>query len=307
MAKVVIFARNKICIDLIASLQAKDHTIAAVFSANAAPEYLVTKDQIREHCERNKIPFFSILNRKKIQSILYEAQPDIGLTANFPLIFDQQIISKFKCGIINAHGGDLPKYRGNACQAWAILNGEKSISLCAHLIVPDEVDCGHIIKKLTLPISNTTRVEQTINWIMENSCDLLLSSMSIILDKKQNLEQFSFSTKDNGFRCYPRKPEDGRIRWHHDFQYLIRLINASCEPYPGAFCFLGEQKLIIWRATTYFPEYRYQAIEGQILEIQSNGVIVAAKNGSIKITEAQLGRLRACPSKLITSIRERLT
>ena len=28
-------------------------------------------------------------------------------------------------GILNAHGGDLSKYRGNACQAWAILNGEK--------------------------------------------------------------------------------------------------------------------------------------------------------------------------------------
>ena len=36
-----------------------------------------------------------------------------------------KVISIFTLGILNAHGGDLPRYRGNACQAWAIINGEE--------------------------------------------------------------------------------------------------------------------------------------------------------------------------------------
>ena len=37
----------------------------------------------------------------------------------------EEVIDFFELGILNAHGGDLPRYRGNACQAWAIINGEE--------------------------------------------------------------------------------------------------------------------------------------------------------------------------------------
>ena len=93
----------------------------------------------------------------------------------------------------------------------------------------------------------------------------------------------------------------------NDVQHLIRLINASGDPYEGAFCFLNGQKFIIWQALTYQPEYSYQAINGQVLEIMSDGILVAAQNGTIKIIEAQLEKVRGCPSKMIKSIRERLT
>jgi methionyl-tRNA formyltransferase len=307
MARVVIFARNRICIDLINSLVARDDDVVAVFSATAAPEYSVTKEEIKKHCKQLNIPFYSILNSQKIHDILEEKTPDIGLTANFPLIFNQEIIGMFTHGIINAHGGDLPRYRGNACQAWAILNGEKEIVLCAHLVEPENVDCGRIIKKLLLPITSATRVSETLDWIMRESCNLLLDSMVAILEKGIDIEKLPNSDVTEGFRCYPRKPEDGKIGWHHDAQQLIRLINASGDPYEGAFCFLNGQKFIIWQALTYKPEYSYQAINGQVLEIMSDGVVVAAQNGTIKIIEAQLEKIRGCPSKMIKSIRERLT
>ena len=50
---------------------------------------------------------------------------DIGISYNYVDIINQDTIDLFKLGILNAHGGDLPRYRGNACQAWAILNKEK--------------------------------------------------------------------------------------------------------------------------------------------------------------------------------------
>ena len=39
------------------------------------------------------------------------------------------------------------RYRGNACQAWAILNGEK-ISLCIHKMIGGELDSGDIITRV---------------------------------------------------------------------------------------------------------------------------------------------------------------
>ena len=210
MARVVIFARNRICIELINKLLARNDEIVAVFSAMAAPEYIVTKEEIKKHCEQLDIEFYSILKSEKIREVLEQKSLDIGLTANFPLIFNQEIIAMFTHGIINIHGGDLPRYRGNACQAWAILNGEKQIGLSTHLIEPKKVDCGKIIKKLFLSITSATRVGDTIDWIMGESCDLLLDSMLVVLEKGANSEQFPNSEVSKGFRCYPRKPEDGK-------------------------------------------------------------------------------------------------
>lgn len=66
MARVVIFARNRICIDLINSLLTRDDEVVAVFSATAAPENSITKKEIKKHCKQLNIPSYSILNSQKM-------------------------------------------------------------------------------------------------------------------------------------------------------------------------------------------------------------------------------------------------
>ncbi|GAB1465742.1 hypothetical protein MASR2M54_12420 [Aliarcobacter cryaerophilus] len=50
---------------------------------------------------------------------------EIAVSLNYSSIISQNVIDLFPLGVLNAHGGDLPRYRGNACQAWAIINGEE--------------------------------------------------------------------------------------------------------------------------------------------------------------------------------------
>ena len=52
------------------------------------------------------------------------------------------------------------------CQAWAILNGEKEIALCAHRIIADEVTVV-VFSKTCLPISGSE--DEAIFWIVEES------------------------------------------------------------------------------------------------------------------------------------------
>ena len=52
-------------------------------------------------------------------------EADVVVSINFiNVIPKSSFIGKFRFGVINAHAGDLPKYRGNACPNWAILNDE---------------------------------------------------------------------------------------------------------------------------------------------------------------------------------------
>ena len=44
---------------------------------------------------------------------------------NFSNLISKDFLNFFKFGVLNAHYGDLPRYKGNACPNWAILNNEK--------------------------------------------------------------------------------------------------------------------------------------------------------------------------------------
>jgi len=49
-------------------------------------------------------------------------------------MISREVFQLFRHVILNAHAGDLPKYRGNACPNWAILKGEKRVVLTIHQV-----------------------------------------------------------------------------------------------------------------------------------------------------------------------------
>ena len=75
-----------------------------------------------------------------------------------------------------SHGGDLPRYRGNACQAWAILNGEDRIGLCIHRMIGDELDSGDIIARDYFSIDQTTKVTKAWEWLHKKIPELFLEA-----------------------------------------------------------------------------------------------------------------------------------
>lgn len=54
---------------------------------------------------------------------LRRVRPDVGLHA-MPVIYSRELIECFRLGILNAHIGQLPRYRGRSVMEWAILNGD---------------------------------------------------------------------------------------------------------------------------------------------------------------------------------------
>jgi len=69
---------------------------------------------------------------------------DYGFTIRYDRILRKDIINRFKCGIINFHGGPLPQYRGSATHIFALLNKEHEFGITLHFI-NEKVDEGKII------------------------------------------------------------------------------------------------------------------------------------------------------------------
>ena len=304
--KVAIIGRTEILYETISLLRSKNHEIACILTSKEAPEYKCTAADFKELAYQLKIPFAQGSKISDFYDFLQTVNADISISINYSGIIPQSVVELFPLGILNAHGGDLPRYRGNACQAWAILNGEEKIGLCVHRMVGGELDNGDIIERDFFPIGINTKIAEVYRFFAKRVPQLFLKAIDRLEDDPSFCLEVQSKDPKDALRCYPRRPEDGRIDWNQSALKILRLINASSDPYPGAFCYLNERKLIVWDAEIYDSEERFCSVPGQILQIEESGVCVATGNGVLRLTKSEQDDKVGKPKLWIKSIRMRL-
>jgi len=305
--KIAIIGRTEILLETAELLLKQGYSIPLVITAKEAPEYKKNMQDFRAFSGDIGATFIQtprILNA--FDSILKLSPIDISVSMNYVDIIPQKIIDCFRLGVLNVHGGDLPRYRGNACQAWAILNGEKHIGLCIHRMIGGELDSGDIITREYLAIDHNMKITQVLQWMSERVPFLSLEAVEKLKqDPHYVLERQSKDPKDS-LRCYPREPGDARIDWNRSNLQILRLINASNKPYSGAYCEYKGKKLIIWDAELVEDGGGFFAVPGQVTKINSGVVEVATVGGKLRLKEVEYAGELKSPSQIIGSIRERL-
>ena len=305
--KIAIIGRTEILYDTALFLKESGHEIVYILTSEEAVEYKRTANDFKMLAESLSVPFARGSDITKFSDELSESYPDIGISMNYTGILPQSIIDIFPFGVLNSHGGDLPRYRGNACQAWAIINGEERIGLCIHKMIGGELDSGDIITREYLPIDSQTKVTRIMEWMAARIPSLMLESLELLSGNSSYfIERQSQNPKD-ALRCYPRRPEDGRIQWSNLSVDILRLINASNRPYAGAFCQYEEKKIIIWDAELVEDQELFCAIPGQVTKIGDGFFEIACGSGKLRILSIEYRDQTIKPSDLIRSIRKRLS
>ncbi len=83
-----------------------------------------------------------------------------------------------------------------------------------------------------------------------------------------------------------RRSYDGILDWGKPTEAILRVIRATSHPYPGAYSYVREKKVIIFRAENYRLKKNYVGYNGQVAEITPQGhLIVLTVDGSIRVTE----------------------
>jgi methionyl-tRNA formyltransferase len=306
--RIAIIGRTEILYNTAIQLKQAGYIISCILTAKEASEYTRTAADFKTLAEEWNVPFAQGPYILDHIDFLRASASDIAVSINYTGVVPQEVIDLFPLGILNAHAGDLPRYRGNACQAWAILNGEDRIGLCIHKMIGGELDSGDIIARDYMPINMTTKVTQAWYWMVERSPTLFLESITrLMADPLFVLEQQSKNPSD-ALRCYPRRPEDGCIDWSRPATEVLRLINASNKPYSGAFCSFKGERLIIWDAELVVDQERFCAIPGQVTALTTEGYVeVAAKNGKVRLKLVEYkGVIGRGVGLAVTSLRDRL-
>jgi len=181
----------------------------------------------------------------------------------------QRHIDLFRLGILNSHHGDLPKYRGNACSNWAIINNEEQITKTIHFMEGDKLDCGRIICQEHFKLHQDTTITDVYKWSEESTPGLYAKALRLLDDDNTFVLKFANPSTPESFRCYPRLPEDGFIKWEHAVSNIHNLICAVCAPFSGAYTYhwyKGEvRKLIVLKSRIVQSETIDIAIPGHVL------------------------------------------
>lgn len=303
---IAIIGRTEILYNTAVMLKEQGHNITCIVTAKETPEYTKTLNDFHDLSVDWSIPFVSGANINDHKELLEQTKSDISVSINYSGIIPQDVIDLFPLGVLNVHGGDLPKYRGNACQAWAILNGESRIGLCVHRMIGGELDSGDIIARDFYDVIRTTKVTEVWAWMTCVTPDLVAEAIDKLeVDPHYFLEKQSKDILE-ALRCYPRLPEDGLIDWNSPAVNILRLINASNRPYSGAFTFLKGRKLIIWDADLVDEHEVFLAVPGQVVKVKENDIEVACYKSKLLIKSIEIDGRVCKPSEMIKSIRIRL-
>ena len=304
--RVAIIGRSEILFESALKICKYGHDISCIITAKEAPEYLKNLKDFESLANKLNVPFHVGSKIEFFEDTLKKSNSDIAFSLNYTGIIPQKIIDIFSLGILNAHGGDLPKYRGNACQSWAILNGESKMGLCVHKMIGGELDSGDIIEREYFKLTDKTKVTDTWEWMSARIPEMALSSINKLNKNNNYFLEKQTTNKKLIMRCFPRMPIDGKINWQDKSINILRLVNASNKPYAGAYCFLKGIKLILWDVDVVNYEEKFLAMPGQITNIGKNFVDVACGEGFIRIFKVEYQGSNANPNLIINSIRLRL-
>jgi methionyl-tRNA formyltransferase len=84
-----------------------------------------------------------------------------------------------------------------------------------------------------------------------------------------------------------RTPDEGRINWNWHKERIYNWVRAQAKPYPGAFSYIGNEKIIVHQIA--FSDYGYHADmpDGMILTTNPQP-IVKTPNGAVALIDLVL-------------------
>jgi len=238
-------------------------------------------DDLSEKFEFNHIKVDNINDPQNIE-LIQNTKPDLILVMGWSQLLKNDIISIPKIGVIGSHPTELPKYRGRSPIPWTILQGLDTSAL-TFFFIEEGMDDGDILDQKTFDISDQDDASSIYHKVTELGKQMILSDLKKIKNntyfrKKQNPHEF--------IENWPkRNPEDGKIDWTKSGKEIQTLIRATTHPYPGAYTFFKNSKLIIWQAS--FSETK-NFDSGKILKIGHNFVKIGCKNGYVILKDVSM-------------------
>jgi len=241
---------------------------------------------IKVLAQERGIPVFQPvrIRNEENRPILENLRPDFVVVAAYGQILPGWLLKAARIAPVNIHGSLLPRYRGAAPVAWAIINGETKTGVTT-MIIHEELDSGPILLQQEVPIP----IDQTAG---ELASELSVIGAKLLIKTLEDLQKGTVDPiiQDTTQICWaPRiTKEMGRISWQKralDIHNQIRGMN----PWPIANAEFRGAHLRIWRSAPASASDDFKSVPGTFLGLAKNGIYVQCGEGTaLEILEVQM-------------------
>lgn len=245
-SKAVVFAYHDIGCAGIEALLSAGYEIAAVFTHADDPRENNFYGSVAQLCAGNGIPVHAPedANHPLWIERIAKLNPEYIFSFYYRNLLSEALLATAGKGAFNLHGSLLPKYRGRAPANWVLVNGETETGVTLHRMVK-RADAGAILAQQKVSIDRTDTGLSLHAKLRDAAATLLRDALPQLAQGK-----LAETAQDESQATYfgRRTAADGKLDWKQPAETLFNLVRAVTQPYPGAFCAVGEHKLIVWQA-----------------------------------------------------------
>jgi methionyl-tRNA formyltransferase len=230
------------------------------------------------------LPLRVARNRAHAEGLVRAEMPHLCLVAGWYWLFSPEVLSSVPEGFIGIHNSVLPKYRGGSPLVWALINGETEVGV-SFFSLRQGIDDGPVWLQATIPVGPEEYVGEVLQRLETETIRVFHDGFPRILSGRLTPHEQEHA---KATYCAQRTPEDGEIDWSRRASSVFDFIRAQSRPYPGAFTFLEQQKLMVFRASPV--THRYDGTPGQVARRDGDGVVVVCGEGSaLRLDEVDVG------------------
>lgn len=223
------------------------------------------------------------------QAELAALVPDVIVVAAYGLILPQTVLDLPRHGCVNVHGSLLPRHRGAAPIAAAILAGDTEAGITM-MLMDAGVDTGPMLASAAIPLAPDDTTSSLTVKLAHLGADLLLRTLpgwlSGDIAPQPQLEA--------GATYAPRiTKEAGQIDWTEPAAVIERRVRAY-QAWPSAYTTWNGQRLKVLRARVGDSEQALRAgAQGTVIAGPGDAAGVMTGAGVLWLEEVQLAGKRA--------------
>ena len=208
-------------------------------------------------------------------------RPDVGVVMAYGQLIGKDLLELPVHGMMGVHPSLLPKYRGAAPIAWALLNGDAATGVTIFRL-NERLDAGEVLLQERAAIQPGERADALTERLAHLGADALVRA----LDQLASGTAHGVPQDDAQASLAPKLTKaQGRIEWRQPAEAIERLIRAT-SPWPGASTpWLGSLLKVVG-ARVDDPRARRET-PGTVIDAGPSGLVVANGQGTLAITDVQ--------------------
>jgi methionyl-tRNA formyltransferase len=235
--------------------------------------------EVFDYCRAKTLPVveYPTLRDPEVAQKLIALRPDIFVVASYGKLIPGNLldIPKYR---LNVHPSLLPKYRGAAPIHWPILNGDRETGVSI-IDIAEKLDAGDIYYQEKIAIDPRANAATLSSELARFSYGVLKK----VLAQLQNGQLHGTPQDESEATLAPQlSKKDGELSFVNMTAEEIDRKVRGLQPWPGAFCFLKEERLAILE--TDLPGLDTNEKPGTIVTLEKkSGMTVATKKGALAV------------------------